>query len=154
MRWASKQKAEIVVAVRAGTITAEQLELRYGISAEELAAWMRAYDAYGVNGLQLTKPSGSIAREIAEMDVWRTAARLIQQHGARAGSKRPARQKSWSAAIETIGACGYGSGGRSTHCRRGRRAGRTEITPPAHFRPQMALQRFLLMRRVTPRSPH
>jgi transposase-like protein len=85
MRWTAKGKAEIVAAVRAGTVTAEELQRQHGISAEELATWMRAYDAYGVNGLQLTQPAPPVRRQIAEIEIWRAATRLIQQHGARAG---------------------------------------------------------------------
>src|SRR5271170_824242 len=85
MRWTSKRKAEVVVAVRAGTVSAEELERQHGISAEELAEWMRAYDAHGVRGLKLAKPASTVGPQIAEIDIWRAAARLIHQYGAKAG---------------------------------------------------------------------
>lgn len=84
MRWSSKRKAGVVVAVRAGTVSAEELERQHGISAEELAAWLRAYDAYGVRGLRLTKPASAVGPQIAQIDIWRAATRLIRQHGAKA----------------------------------------------------------------------
>ena len=55
MRWTAKRKAQIVVAVRAGRVTAEDMERQHGISAEELAAWVRDYDAHGLAGLLTTK---------------------------------------------------------------------------------------------------
>jgi uncharacterized protein DUF1153 len=64
---------------------AEELERQHGISAEELAGWMRAYDAHGVSGLQLTKPASPVGSQIAEIDIRRAATRLIHQHSARAG---------------------------------------------------------------------
>ena len=85
MRWTAKRKAGVVVAVRAGTVSAEELERQHGISAEELAAWMRAYDAYEARRLQLTKPASTVGPQIAEIDIWRAAMRLIRQHGAKAG---------------------------------------------------------------------
>jgi transposase-like protein len=85
MRWTSKRKAGLVAAVWAETVTAEELERQHGISAEELAGWMRAYDTYGVSGLQLTKPASPVGCQIAEIDIWRAATRLIHQHGAKAG---------------------------------------------------------------------
>ena len=84
MRWTSKRKAEVVVAVRAGTASAEELGRQHGISAEELAEWMRAYDAYGVRGLQLAKLASTVGPQIAEIDIWRAATRLIHQHGPKA----------------------------------------------------------------------
>jgi transposase-like protein len=42
MRWTFRRKAEIVAALRAGTVTATELEVRHGITAEELAKWIRA----------------------------------------------------------------------------------------------------------------
>jgi transposase-like protein len=57
MRWTFRRKAELVEALRAGTLTATELELRHGVSAEELLAWIRAYDANGLRGLRVTKPA-------------------------------------------------------------------------------------------------
>ena len=80
MRWTAKRKAAVVGAVRAGSVSAKDLEKLYGISAEELAEWMRAYDASGVRGLQLRQPS-----EITiDQDIWEAASRLIHEHGTNA----------------------------------------------------------------------
>jgi transposase-like protein len=83
MRWTAKRKAGIVAAVRAGTVSAQELERRYGISAEELAGWMRAYDASGMRGLQIRKPASEFPNY--DHNIWEAATRLIHQHGADAG---------------------------------------------------------------------
>jgi hypothetical protein len=51
MRWTSRRKAEIVVAIEKGLITPEEAKRRYELSEEELAAWVRDYAAYGQDGL-------------------------------------------------------------------------------------------------------
>jgi Protein of unknown function (DUF1153) len=84
MRWTAKRKAEVVAAVRVGTVSAQEMERRYGISAEELARWMRAYDASGVHGLYIRKPALEIT---ADQNIWEVATRLIRQHGANAGAE-------------------------------------------------------------------
>jgi hypothetical protein len=83
VRWTPKRKAEIVAAVRAGTVSAQEPERQYGISAEELADWMRAYDAFGVRVLRITTPVSETPA--AEGGIWQAATRLIRQHGASAG---------------------------------------------------------------------
>ncbi len=55
MRWTPKRKAEIVVAINEGLITNAEANRYYGLSDEELAAWMRDYDAHGRAGLRVTK---------------------------------------------------------------------------------------------------
>jgi transposase-like protein len=81
MRWTFRRKAEIVAAVQAGTVTATELELRHGISAEELATWIKAYDTYGPDGLRVIKREPPIDLQIAERDEWRAAKLLIRRHG-------------------------------------------------------------------------
>jgi hypothetical protein len=91
MRWAAKRKAGIVAAVRAGIVSGQELERRYGISAEELAGWMRAYDTSGVRGLQIGKPPS----ELPTYDpvIWEVATSLIHQHGANAGAQAARRAR-------------------------------------------------------------
>ena len=84
MRWTFRRKAQLVDALRAGTVTATELELRHGVSAEELAAWIRAYDANGPRGLRVAKPPPAIDHQIAQRDEWRAAKLLIRRHGDRA----------------------------------------------------------------------
>jgi transposase-like protein len=55
MRWTPKRKAEIVIALLEGKITPAWAKDEYGISDEELAAWMRDYAAYGPEGLHVTR---------------------------------------------------------------------------------------------------
>jgi hypothetical protein len=55
MRWTSRRKAEVVVAIEKGLITPEEAKRRYELSEEELAAWVRDYAAYGQDGLGVKK---------------------------------------------------------------------------------------------------
>jgi hypothetical protein len=55
MRWTSRRKAEVVVAIEKGLITPEEAKRRYELSDEELAAWVRDYAAYGQDGLGVKK---------------------------------------------------------------------------------------------------
>ncbi len=55
MRWAPRRKAAIVVAIGSGEISVAEAQWRYDLSDEELAAWMRDYDAHGWPGLRSTK---------------------------------------------------------------------------------------------------
>ena len=81
MRWTYRRKAELVDGLRAGTLTAAELQRRHGVSAEELTAWIRAYDADGPRGLRVAKPPPAIDRQIAQRDEWRAAKLLIRRHG-------------------------------------------------------------------------
>jgi transposase-like protein len=81
MRWTFRRKAEIVAALRAGTVTATELEVRHGITAEELAKWIRAYDTHGPDGLRMIKPEPPVDHQIAERDEWRVAKLLIRRYG-------------------------------------------------------------------------
>jgi hypothetical protein len=55
VRWTSKRKEEIIVAIKGGLITAVEAQRQHGLSDEELAAWIRDYLAYGRGGLRVTK---------------------------------------------------------------------------------------------------
>ncbi len=55
MRWTPKRKAAIVIAIKEGLIAMEEAKIECALSDEELAAWMRDYDAYGRSGLRVTK---------------------------------------------------------------------------------------------------
>jgi len=54
-RWVARRKADVVLAIRHGLITAEQACRRYNLTLDELASWQTAYQKRGVNGLQTTK---------------------------------------------------------------------------------------------------
>jgi hypothetical protein len=55
MRWTPKRKAEIINALKAGTLTPAGAQLQFDLSDEELKAWLRNYDAYGPKGLRTTR---------------------------------------------------------------------------------------------------
>ena len=67
-RWTPRRKAAVVLAIQNGTVTAEEVCKTCALSAEELAAWRRDYEAHGVPGLHSTRlqtyrntqPSGPI----------------------------------------------------------------------------------------------
>jgi hypothetical protein len=44
-RWVIRRKAEVVIAVRGGLLTLDDACMRYGLTAEEFAAWQRAVEA-------------------------------------------------------------------------------------------------------------
>jgi len=54
-RWTVRLKAEVVRAVRGGWVPIEEVCRLYGISAEELVAWERDLDRYGIPGLRTTR---------------------------------------------------------------------------------------------------
>jgi transposase-like protein len=55
MRWTAKRKAEIVAQIKAGTLSIETARREFLLSEEELAAWMRDLDTYGLRGLRTLK---------------------------------------------------------------------------------------------------
>src|SRR5579862_9030733 len=55
VRWVSRRKAAVLDAVRKGVLTEEEACRRYQLSAEELSAWRRDIDRYGVGGLRATR---------------------------------------------------------------------------------------------------
>ena len=51
-RWVVRRKAEVVLAVRGGLISFEEVCERYRLSKEELRSWGRLLDRHGVAGLR------------------------------------------------------------------------------------------------------
>jgi hypothetical protein len=58
-RWVARRKAAVVAAVSSGMITLEEACRRYRMSEEELLAWQRAFENYGVLGLR----AGSVQQQ-------------------------------------------------------------------------------------------
>jgi hypothetical protein len=54
-RWTVRRKATVIEAVRRGWISIDELTRRYSLSIDELVAWERDLDRYGVPGLRTTR---------------------------------------------------------------------------------------------------
>jgi hypothetical protein len=54
-RWVIRRKAEVVAAVRSGTISLEDACNRYKLSIEEFLSWQRMIDSHGLAGLRVTR---------------------------------------------------------------------------------------------------
>jgi transposase-like protein len=54
-RWTAQRKAAIILAIRKGSISAQEACAHYDLSPEELAEWERDLDRYGVPGLRTTR---------------------------------------------------------------------------------------------------
>lgn len=54
-RWVARRKAQVVAAVRVGSLTLEEACGRYNLSSEEFASWERAIDRHGVGALRVTR---------------------------------------------------------------------------------------------------
>ena len=54
-RWVIRRKAEVVAAVRNGTISLEDACNRYKLSLEEFLSWQRLIDSHGLAGLRVTR---------------------------------------------------------------------------------------------------
>jgi hypothetical protein len=54
-RWVIRRKAEVVAAVRSGTISLEDACNRYKLSIEEFLSWQRLIDSHGLAGLRVTR---------------------------------------------------------------------------------------------------
>ncbi len=54
-RWVVLRKAKVVLAVRGGLISIEEVCERYRLSKEELRSWGRHLDRHGVPGLRTTQ---------------------------------------------------------------------------------------------------
>lgn len=54
-RWIPRRKAMVVIALREGEITIEEVCHRYSVSPDELASWISAFERYGVPGLRATR---------------------------------------------------------------------------------------------------
>lgn len=51
-RWTVRRKAAVVQALRIGSLSAQEVYELYRISGEELHAWERDFDQYGLRGLR------------------------------------------------------------------------------------------------------
>jgi hypothetical protein len=54
-RWVIRRKAEVVAAVRSGTISLEDACKRYKLSIEEFLSWQHLIDSHGLAGLRVTR---------------------------------------------------------------------------------------------------
>ena len=54
-RWTIRRKAALLEALRSGALTVEGASQRYALSLEELRAWERDLDRYGLYGLRATR---------------------------------------------------------------------------------------------------
>jgi len=54
-RWVIRRKAEVVAAVNGGLLSIDDACARYGLTLEEFAAWQRAVDRSGMQGLRVTR---------------------------------------------------------------------------------------------------
>jgi transposase-like protein len=54
-RWTPPRKAAVVLAIQNETVTVEEVCKTCALSAEELAAWRRDYEAHGLPGLRSTR---------------------------------------------------------------------------------------------------
>lgn len=54
-RWTVRRKAAVLEAVRAGRVPINELCRMYKLSVDELLAWERDLDRYGVPGLRATR---------------------------------------------------------------------------------------------------
>lgn len=54
-RWTIRRKAGVLEALRRGALSLEEASQRYALSLEELRAWERDLERYGVHGLRATR---------------------------------------------------------------------------------------------------
>ncbi len=54
-RWVIKRKLAVVLAVKNGVITLEEVCRRYNISVEEFLTWQEMNDRHGIRGLRATR---------------------------------------------------------------------------------------------------
>jgi uncharacterized protein DUF1153 len=54
-RWTAARKAVVLQAERTGQLTRAEITRRFGVSAEEFAAWNRKIDNHGVAALRATR---------------------------------------------------------------------------------------------------
>ena len=54
-RWTIRRKAAVVVAVRSGRMTVEEVCHTYQLSEEEFLSWASAFETYGFAGLRTTR---------------------------------------------------------------------------------------------------
>ena len=54
-RWTPERKAAVVLAMRSGEVSADELIAAHGLTAEELGCWNLRHHAHGEAGLAITK---------------------------------------------------------------------------------------------------
>ena len=54
-RWTPLRKARVIVAVRGGLISADEVRRRYELTMEELEIWQREFESSGTKGLRVTR---------------------------------------------------------------------------------------------------
>ena len=54
-RWTTRRKAAVVLAIRNGEVSLDEVCDQYKLSVDEFVAWERDYDRYGVPGLRTTR---------------------------------------------------------------------------------------------------
>ena len=54
MRWGARSKAAVVTAIRTGALTLAEACEQYALSTAEYLSWESAYDALGLEGLELS----------------------------------------------------------------------------------------------------
>jgi hypothetical protein len=54
-RWTIRRKVALLEALRRGALTLEEASRHYALSLEELRAWERDLERYGVHGLRATR---------------------------------------------------------------------------------------------------
>lgn len=54
-RWVPRKKATLILAIRAGAITLEEVLHMYDISMEEFRGWQENFDRFGLGGLKVTR---------------------------------------------------------------------------------------------------
>lgn len=54
-RWTFSHKARVIAAIRGGLVSMEAARERWNLGPDELAEWVRDFDAHGFRGLKTTK---------------------------------------------------------------------------------------------------
>jgi hypothetical protein len=54
-RWTIRRKASVIDAVRGGWVPIEEVCQLYDLSPDEILAWERDIDRYGIHGLRVTR---------------------------------------------------------------------------------------------------
>ena len=61
-RWVVSRKADVVMAVEGGILTANEACSRYRLTLEEFGEWQKAFKRFGLRGLKVTAKLSSDAR--------------------------------------------------------------------------------------------
>ena len=51
--WTPRRKWAVVMGTKSGALSARVAESMYGLSADEIAAWVSSYEARGIDGLKV-----------------------------------------------------------------------------------------------------